>query len=107
MLNVFFSIHNPPFSALRGFDTSLNESTSRGAGSPNLVLRGFHNLRLISLREEFLLKTDSGYPKDTGLNKPWQPLGIPSAITLISQFHQSPLSSILDRVFSHPRTKSW
>jgi len=29
------------------------------------------------LRVEFLLKTDSGYPKDTGVNKPWQPLGIP------------------------------
>ena len=26
------------------------------------------------LRVEFLLKTDSGYPKDTGVNKPWQPL---------------------------------
>jgi len=23
------------------------------------------------LRVEFLLKTDSGYPKDTGVNKPW------------------------------------
>ena len=26
------------------------------------------------VRVEFLLKTDSGYPKDTGVNKPWQPL---------------------------------
>ena len=26
------------------------------------------------------MKTDSGYPKDTGMNKPWQPLGIPFAI---------------------------
>ena len=32
------------------------------------------------LRVEFLLKTDSGYPKDTGVNKPWKPLGIPSAL---------------------------
>ena len=32
------------------------------------------------LRVEFLLKTDSGYFKDTGVNKPGQPLGIPSAI---------------------------
>jgi len=48
MLNVFFSIHNPPFSALRGFHTSQNESPSRGTRSPNLVLRGFHNLRMIS-----------------------------------------------------------
>jgi hypothetical protein len=28
----------------------------------------------VSLRVEFLLKTDSGYLKDTGVNKPWQPL---------------------------------
>jgi len=41
------------------------------------------------VRVEFLLKTDSGYPKDTGVNKPWQPLGIPFAITPISQLHQS------------------
>ena len=26
------------------------------------------------LRVDFLLKTDSGYPKDTRVNKPWQPL---------------------------------
>jgi len=39
----------------------------------------------VSLRVEFLLKTDSGYPKDTGVNKPWQPLGIPFAITPIGQ----------------------
>ena len=36
---------------------------------------------LLALRVEFLLKTDIGYPKDTGVNKPWQPLRIPSAIT--------------------------
>jgi len=42
----------------------------------------------------FLLKTDSGYPKDTGMNKPWQPLRIPSAITRIGQLHQSPPSPI-------------
>jgi len=48
MLTVFFSIHNPPFSALRGFHTSRNESPSRGTRSPNLVLRGLHDLRLIS-----------------------------------------------------------
>ena len=41
-------------------------------------------------REDFLLKTDSGYPKETGVNQPWQPLRIPSAITLIGQLHQSP-----------------
>jgi len=33
------------------------------------------------LRVEFLLKTDSGYPKDKGVNKPWQPLEIPFVIT--------------------------
>ena len=55
-------------------------------------------------RVEFLLKTDSGYPKDTGVNKPWQPLGIPFAITPIGQLHQSPPSPIpgdLGRGLSH------
>ena len=33
--------------------------------------------RLVCLRVEFLLKTDSEYPKDTGVDKPWQPLRIP------------------------------
>jgi len=47
-----------------------------------------------NVRVEFLLKTDSGYPKDTGVNKPWQPLRIPSAITPIGQLHQSPPSPI-------------
>jgi len=46
------------------------------------------------LRVEFLLKTDSGYPKDTVVNKPWQPLGIPFAITPIGQLYQSPPSPI-------------
>jgi len=40
-------------------------------------------LLVCKLRVEFLLKTDSGYFKDTGVNKPWQPLGIPFAITPI------------------------
>ena len=56
------------------------------------------------LRVEFLLKTDSRYPKDTGVNKPWQPLGIPFAITLIGQLHESPPSPIpgdLGRCDSH------
>ena len=47
-----------------------------------------------TVRVEFLLKTDSGYPKDTGVNKPWQPLGIPFATTPIGQLHQSPPSPI-------------
>jgi len=48
------------------------------------------------VRVEFLLKkTDSGYPKDTGiLGSPWQPLGIPFAITPIGQPHQSSPSPI-------------
>jgi len=50
---------------------------------------------VIVLRVEFLMKTDSGYPKDTGVNKPWQPLGIPFAITPIGQLHQSPPSPII------------
>ena len=57
MLTVFFSIHNPPFSALRGFHTFRNKSPWRGTRPLNLVLGGFHNLRLISfaaLRESLL-----------------------------------------------------
>ena len=42
-------METPKFVVLRGFHTSRNESLSRGTRSPNLVLRGFHNLRLISL----------------------------------------------------------
>jgi len=63
----------------------------------------------MALRVEFLLKTDSGYPKDTAVNKPWQPLGIPSAITPIGQLHQSPPSPIprdLGRGPSHQSTCS-
>jgi len=61
------------------------------------------------LRGEFLLKTDSGYPKDAVVNKPWQPLGIPFAITPIGQLHQSPPSPIpgdLGRGPSHKSTCS-
>ena len=63
----------------------------------------------ICLRVEFLLKTDGGYLKDTGVNKPWQPLTIPSAITPIGQLHQSPPSPIpgdLGRGPSHQSTCS-
>ena len=48
----------------------------------------------LPLRVEFLLKTDSGYPKDTGVNRPWQTLRISFAITPIGQLHQSPPSPI-------------
>ena len=44
------------------------------------------------LRVEFLLKTDSGYLKDTGVKIPWQPLGIPFAITPIGQRNLLPQS---------------
>jgi len=44
MLTVFSSINNPPFSALRGFHTSRNESPSWSTRSPNQVLRGFNKL---------------------------------------------------------------
>jgi len=62
-----------------------------------------------ALRVKFLLKTDSGYPKDTGVKKPWQPLRIPSAITHIGQLYQSPPSPIqgnLGRGPSHQSTCS-
>jgi hypothetical protein len=42
------------------------------------------------LRVEFVVETDGGYPKDTGVNKPWQPLKIPFTITPFGQLHQSP-----------------
>ena len=45
----------------------------------------------VCFRVDFLLKTDSWYLKDTGVNEPWQPLGIPFAITQIGQLHKSPL----------------
>jgi len=61
---------------------------------PKLMYRGREDRRRLlaisagvsqapGLRVEFLLKTDSGYPKDTGVNKLWQPLRIPFAITPI------------------------
>jgi len=56
-----------------------------------------------------LLKTDSRYPKDTGVDKPWQPLGIPFARTPMGQLHQSPPSPIpgdLGRGPSHQPTCS-
>jgi len=43
-----FFIETPKFVVLRGFHRSRNESLSRATRSPHLVLRGFHNLRLIS-----------------------------------------------------------
>jgi len=74
-----------------------------------LALRHVELGFLNPLRVEFLLRTDSVYPKDTGVNKPWQPLGIPLAITHIGQLHQSPPSPIpgdLGRGPSHQSTCS-
>jgi len=72
-------------------------------------LTGHVHWTKLVLRVEFLLKTDSGYPKDTGVDKPWQPLGIPFAITHIGQLQQSPPSPIpgdLERGPSHQSTCS-
>jgi len=49
----------------------------------------------ISLRVEFLLKINSGYPGMWKLlYSPWQTLGVPSALTPIGQLHQSPTSPV-------------
>jgi len=60
------------------------------------------------LRVDFLLKTDSGYPKDEGvLYSPWQPLKIPFAITPIGQLNQSPPSLIPGDLFLHLPRARW
>ena len=67
-----------------------------------MVEKNINQTKQVRLRVEFLLKTDSGYPKDTGVNKPWQPLGILSAVTPIGQLHQSPpIPGDLGRGSSH------
>jgi len=40
------------------------------------------------VRVEFLLKTDSGYPKDTGVNKPWCHMLLP--MSFLSQVEERP-----------------
>ena len=49
-----------------------------------------------SLKVEFLLKTDSGYPRDAKVffNSRWQTLGIPSNLPPIGQLHPSPPSPV-------------
>jgi len=50
-------------------------------------------LNCVAFREEFLLKTDSGYPKDAGIalvGWQWQAPGILSDFTPIGQLQQSP-----------------
>jgi len=66
----------------------LKSGSRRGANLCGACVRPTDERSLV--RVEFLLKTDSGYPKDTGVDKPWQPLGIPFAITPIGQLHQYP-----------------
>jgi len=68
----------------------MDEEQTRGTRILIFFLFFFQVIVLICLRVEFLLKTDSGYPKDTGQNKPWQPLGIPFAITPIGQLTEIP-----------------
>jgi len=46
------------------------------------------------LKVEFLLKTDSGYPKDAGVNTKYETLGIIFNITTLGQFYQCPPSPI-------------
>jgi len=46
------------------------------------------------LKLECVLKNDDEYPKDAGVAIPWQPLGIPFAITPLGQLHQAPPSPI-------------
>ena len=47
-------------------------------------------------RVKFLLKTDSGYPKDAGVffHSRWKTLGVPFALIPIGQLHQSSPSPI-------------
>ena len=88
--------------------TSFTVLFQRVVASP-VVLKCVLDLVARLVRVEFLLKTDSGYPKDTGVNKPWPPLGISFAITPIGQLHQSPPSPIpgdLGRGPSHQSTCS-
>jgi len=53
----------------------------------------------IHLRVEFLLKTDSGYPKDTGVNKPWSVT--PTTALQSSLLIRVPASRRNSRLFAH------
>ena len=91
-------------SVLRELPQTCSRTTGSMFAASRSCLRYYQYLRV-----EFLLETDSGYPKDTGVNKPWQPLGIPFAIAPIGQLHQSPPSPIpgdLGRGPSHQSTSS-
>ena len=77
-----------------GREAEIGRSLKSTGVERSRINRGF------ALRVEFLLETDSGYPKDTGVNKPWQPLRIPSAITPIGQLRkrsQSPVDMLEHR----------
>ena len=73
---------------------SLTIADLLSACYPNAAAQGCFLPKLyVTLNVEFLLKIDSGFPKDTGIPLlQWQPLGIPSAVTPIGQLHQSPPS---------------
>jgi len=93
--------------------STVTEFATSGRSPTSLCVSGLPGrlgrVLAVCLRVELLLKTDSGYPKDTGVNKHWQPLRIPSAITPNGQFHQSPPSPIpgdLGRGPSHQSTCS-
>ena len=57
----------------------LAESTAKDTGHVRATVfqdrvassKHVSQLATVHLRVEFLLKTDSGYPKDTRVNKPW------------------------------------
>ena len=78
---------------------SKNQVLRGGSSSSRfLVLQGGHRPPG-SLRVEFLLRTDSGYPKDTGITLfTLETPGIPSAITPIGQLHQSLPLPILRKI---------
>ena len=67
-----------------------------GVGHPNLLspkrVYLFPMCSTLSLRVEFLLKTDGGYLKDSGVTTNWKILGISFATTPIVHLHQSPPS---------------
>jgi len=88
-----------------GVDNFLSPKFTR-VSSDDFFLQSSKSSTSDPLRVEFLLKTDSGYPRDAGIffHSRWQTLGVPSALTLIGQLHQSPPSPVprdLGRCPSH------
>ena len=69
------------FEPIRNHDRSMSKPTTTMISKENAMVRNFASTSIhvgpvqkivltTSLRVELLLKTDSGYPKDTGVNKP-------------------------------------